>query len=156
LARKLGSANWPTPALLRCAEHRPAEAGDPSDISWRRNKGAIGLAWRNRKACFVDLFCHWDDHLLTESEWKELCEPDDELGMSLAYDEYLSMYSKYRAVLIQPIYRQKGRRANMDILGFVTVELTARAATSSINDDRTAAATRSAANAIAKSLEGAY
>jgi hypothetical protein len=116
--RKL-RAKLPTPSMWRAAQFRLRETSEPSDILWRRDVGAIGACWRDRKSCFYDLEALWGNQLRTEAEWRTLRR---EVSLGLDYSQYATIREKYASVLAVPIFRHPDRRADSEFIGCVVVD----------------------------------
>ncbi|SDN51375.1 hypothetical protein SAMN05660199_00170 [Klenkia soli] len=105
-------------SLQRVGRRRFNPRPTPSDITWTRGKGVIGLCWEGQDELHKDLrpACKkYPNGACTETRWQSV-SPDLRMGMSL--EEFRMMIGKYGEVLAMPIKSAKGT-----FLGCVAVDV---------------------------------
>lgn len=74
-----------------------------SNVSWKRGKGAIGLAWRDREHVLIDLEAELYPKVATKDAAQAL--PAEE-RLNLEWDE-IDRTKKYKAILAAPLLRER-------------------------------------------------
>jgi succinate dehydrogenase hydrophobic anchor subunit len=96
-----------TPRLRLAARQCLEDLTEPSEVNWRRDKGALGKSWAIRSEFYFSNDEHWAA-VASETEWDAL--PDD-MTLGLTYEQSRRLL-QFGQVMVMPIWKQvrTGRR----------------------------------------------
>lgn len=90
------------PVLRSVKKFRISPDPPSSGIRWTRQKGVIGLCWRERKTVGLDVRDTYGPYLgLDRTAWEQQVPPEVRLGLS--YGDWTLVGDKYSAVVVSPI-----------------------------------------------------
>ena len=113
----------PARVLVRVMRFRLDDHPQPTPVTWRKGKGAVGSCWKTARAVHRDWHEQardWSAPELTQDTFDQVMRPD--LRDNFEYSEYVAIAAKYSEVLAVPVLSAGG-----DVVGVISIDVAARA-----------------------------